>query len=181
MNEKTPTELVAGFHRGGKNIYIDISKVNAKDWTVIFIHELAHLADAKLNSASEVYAKEKWVAEFFGWSKKTESIDDLPTDVQNRLVQWIQSGLDRGLLFEYRAWHEAILIYNEMREYNEIPESPFIEYGKSKLDPNKSFQAGLFEFLDRNSNDPKEQIFNVPLIQNALKHVRSKLRQQFLN
>lgn len=177
LNEKSPTELIAGFNRSGKNIYIDISKVNPDDWTMIFIHELAHLSDTKLSQASETFAKKEWVEEFYSWSQKTSDFQKLPQDVQTRLRLWIMSGLDRGLLFEYRAWLETILIYNEMIRLNEIPRSAFIEYGLSQIDSRKKLSNGLFEFLDRNSSNPQEGIFTVPLIMNALESIREELRR----
>lgn len=96
------------------------------------------------------------------------------------LKTFVQSGLDRGLLAEYRAWLLCFSIYEEGKRTGLWGAIPWMESIITEKYPNESWESFTFRYLDRNFEDPDfTGIFSLKIMQEQYFQLRQELRTKF--
>lgn len=164
----------ASFHRTHRSIYMNIERLTASEWLILFVHEVAHSLDSELVAALPIYNDEAYIKELDAYGKANGKWADMAVSEQQRLEKWLIAGLNRGFLAEYRAWLLTAVIYEEGLQQGVFAPSPWLEELKNSKPAKTSMQTHVLRYLSPSWVDPTEGIFSYSFIQEAL----HKLRQQ---
>ncbi len=163
----------AGFYRDRRSIFMNTDRISGNEWMTIFIHEISHAIDGALWESIAVYNQTEWIKEFAEWSQKTSNEKDLPAETQARLQKWLQSGFDRGLWAEYRAWFITLKLYQAGLQDGLWNSIPWVEEMLNDRAANETFGEALYRRLDQKFTSPQRGIFLSPLMQNAVRNFRN--------
>jgi hypothetical protein len=167
-----------GFHRASGSIYANFAAITPGEWYIIFIHELLHSLDENLWQAVDSYGSNPHVKDFVAWAGKTKKFRQLSGEQKVLLREWIRAGLDRGLWAEYRAWAATFAIYRAGRVAGTWPRMSWMESLISRTRTERELLQVLYRYLDQRSKDPRQNIFSLPLIQDAIRAVREEARRK---
>jgi hypothetical protein len=109
----SPAPFDAGYDRGTRSMYMDISKVPPNEWLVKLCHELLHSIDERVYQAVEDFADPDTLDEVIRINKNKTDIAQLNPQEHKFLMTWLGEGLNKGILAEYRAWALTDLIYRQ--------------------------------------------------------------------
>ena len=128
-------ETSIGNRRGGVHRIRDILYMNSGNgdylsyWNFVLIHELTHFLDKNLKNAALTYGTPKRVQEISNLLKKNMLTN---SDI-NAIKLHIYTGLERGLIAEFRSWMLTILIYQESGLNNVLWLEDFLHKRPSQL------------------------------------------------
>ncbi|MFZ4404260.1 MAG: hypothetical protein ACOYOK_09185 [Pseudobdellovibrionaceae bacterium] len=188
FHDPSPTGDKGGFHRGERSLFLDFSKIPPNEWLLIFAHEYFHATDQTLMKAIAVYSDEGTVKKIIGLTKKYQKYSDLTEDDKKILRPWIKAGFDRGLFAEIRAWVGTVLVYQELLNENKIQPIAWMErfYNQASTATNHhhwdeiQIRTEVIRFLSPRFTDPRDGIFSLPLIQDAMIAIRKEVLTQAL-
>ncbi len=179
--DETPIELgprKAGFHRGRQSLFMDFQAIAPEEWFFIFVHELTHRLDPKLNSAIQAYGD---TAAFrFGFELQTRM--DRGETVSSHALEPLRSllfvGLDRGLLAEYRSWTFCLSVYEAGKKASLWKEIGWVNQILAQREKTESLDRFTFRFLDPRFMDPiPEGFFALPIVRSEIASLRQELRE----
>jgi hypothetical protein len=170
-----PTELKAGFHRGSGSIFMDVTRIHASEWLVILAHELLHDVDMMIPAAVRKYSDVQIAIRLIERAKSTSLPSDLSDDERRMFKDWIQAGMDRGLLAEARAWTITILVYQDGLNEGLWGRIAWLDAVMSERRPNEPWERFSLRFLAARSAQPRESVFAHALSRNLLDEVKSEL------
>ena len=149
-----------GLHRGDGHGFLNLATVPPNELPLIYLHEMLHALDPKVLEASRAYLR--------GSEASRQTGDEL--------VRWLQAGLDRGLLAEWRAWTPTVRLYLEGRNENLWQKIPRVEEIIAARRSGEALGQTVFRFLDPRFPSPCEGIFATPLVGETLKTLRDEYR-----
>ncbi len=165
----------AGFHRGQRSIFLDFTMIPEGEWIIIFIHEVAHSLDEKLIQALPVYADAKLVHSFMQFVPNLQDPRKLPPEARRGLIRWLEAGLDRGFLAEWRAWTLTAQLYLDGQSEGLWQPIGWLENVLSGRKEDESIPTFLLHRLSPHFSDPSEGIFKTPLVSSELKRIRKAM------
>jgi hypothetical protein len=153
----------AGVQRATRSFYLNIEKIPANEWLVVFIHEMLHGLDEDLYEALKIQSQE------WRWNLYDSKLD---SDLAQFLT-WIRATLDLGLWGEYRAWYYTLLIYDEGLSEGLWSSIPWIDsaFGKGRD------ALSVYQSLDVGFVDPEDGFFSNEPVRKMLKQVRTEARR----
>lgn len=167
-------DLPAGYSQFVQVLFMDITQIHPRDWDILFIHELGHHLDKKMetyvrefNSLS-VRERVKEITERY--DKKLEVKKD---DIQF-LDEWLMNGMNIRLLSEWRVWSFTLDYISADQAIQYGPRTFWLKGLAGKDQVTRKIE--LFQFLDRNFINPTDQNFSHPLIKNRILFLREKVR-----
>ena len=170
-----PSNLPGGFHRGQQSIFINFAKIPPNEWLLIFSHEILHSLDARLTQAVIDYGA---IADIVSITKEFSSTQNLTSEQETAIQKWINAGLDRGLLAEYRAWTLSFKIYQhgvKEKLWHPIVWVDRILQGQRADEPLAHY---VLRFLDTRFTDPTDYPFSAAPVKDEFLKVRNNLRSQ---
>lgn len=170
-----PTELKAGFHRGSGSIFMDVTRIQASEWLVILAHELLHDVDMMIPAAVQKYSEVQIAQRLIERAKTAAAPSDLSDEERRTFKNWIQAGMDRGLLAEVRAWTITILIYQDGLSEGLWGRIGWLDDVMSTRRPDEPWERFALRFLSARSTQPYESVFAHELARNLLEEVKSEL------
>ena len=105
--------LTAGFHRHERHLAFSIAQIPAGDWNLIFIHELLHLIDPKMEQGQRILREGGTFQRLRFYDRRGYRFAQLPRDEQQNALSLVEAALSQGLYAEYRAWAATDYIYNQ--------------------------------------------------------------------
>lgn len=112
-----PAPFKAGARLDRNEAFFDMRALSRAEWYFYFVHELIHLADdPRFSSIEKFFNKE---AKSKVDSVSQTQVDPLKLSLADKkvLIDWLDAGLNMGLLAEYRAWGVGLLLYLENRDW----------------------------------------------------------------
>lgn len=174
-----PTNLKAGFHRAEHSIFMDLSRIPPNEWTIIFAHELLHGLDKQLLMDIRNYGSDLNTEKINIWSSAGANLQELSPALRSSLFNWVEAGMGRGLIGEYRTWLPTIQIYLEGLAVNAWSHISWLDSVLLEQQSDESLPCFVFRALDRRSLDPNEGLFTLPIFQAAIQAVRQRYRSCF--
>ena len=165
-----------GFHRGRRSIFMDFTKIDPKDWLLIFSHEIIHSVDSVLKTAVDIFGSLAVSKKVNQMSRDFSDPQALSKDDRAALDTWLVAAYDRGFFAEVRAWAVTIALYQEGRKDGTFVSLPWMEDILKKKKQGESIQDFTTRFLDPNFYDPKDGQFAAPLVQKEIKVLREQIR-----
>ncbi len=151
INRESPTEEKAGFHRGKKSIFMDITRTPANEWLFIFMHELFHALDNELYNAIVEFSNEDLMISIKKISNKKKNLVELTSEEMKKLDQFALAGLNRGLFAEYRAWFFGFSVYESGIAEGLWRKILFVENVLSFREKNESMNDFVYRYLNERS------------------------------
>ncbi|MCM2322171.1 MAG: hypothetical protein NDJ90_02810 [Oligoflexia bacterium] len=169
----------AGFHRGRHSLFMDFEAIAPDEWLFIFVHELAHKFDARLQAATVAYGDPAVFEDVFRHVAK-KGATPLSKKDRERLRAQLRAGLDRGLLAECRAWTLSFSLYETGIQEGLWARIDWVDALLQTRPASMSFERFTFEFLDPRFSDPEPSgFYGLPLVRLELASLREVLRQEF--
>ena len=167
----------AGVYRGSTSLFMNIDMIPAGEWNFLLVHELFHYLDPVIKKASLVWNSKETAAKIFELGKIHETLETLSPVEKKMLRDFVQAGLDRGLLAEYRAWVLCFSIYEQGKKTGLWKTIPWMEEIIVNKSNNESWESFTFNFLDSRFDDPDfTGIFSVRIMQEQYHLLRNELR-----
>ena len=167
LASETPSTAPGGFLREGRSIYLDPTSVTPAEWTILWVHEVAHLLDHRARGASEIYSA---LAVEIDLEKAPTVLDEEKTD------RLLKAGLERGLLSEQRAWAITFAVYQDLRAKG-LERVEWMEKALSMKGREESLSAYTWRLLRamNESHMPKGAWFESPLVAARLEKSLEKI------
>ncbi|MCM2277100.1 MAG: hypothetical protein NDJ89_03405 [Oligoflexia bacterium] len=166
----------AGFHRGRHSLFMDFEAIAPEEWLFIFVHELAHKFDPRLQSATVAYGDPAVFEDVFRHVAKKGAAPLSKVD-QDRLRTHLRAGLDRGLLAEVRAWTLSFSLYEAGVHEGLWGRIDWVDALLQTRPVSMSFERFTFEFLDPRFGDPEPTgFYGLPVVRQELAALREELR-----
>ena len=161
--------LKAGFHRGDRSIFMDLSKIPQNEWLLILSHELIHHLDRRLQLATIEFSSPANVRKISAWIKdgslsQSKLPDESALEIKNHLRKWLEFGLDRGLLAEYRAWVPTVLLYQQGIKAGRWAKMNWMEELLAEKKNEEDIKKFMYRILRKKSSPPDWGPFSIPLI-----------------
>lgn len=118
------------------------------------------------------------VAQMAALSAHTNDLTSLTADERAQLKEWLQNGMDAGLLAEYRAWAVTVLLYNEGLSENLWTQIKWMDDFKSEIGEPTHPWPKLMQYLNRRGLTPSHPLLEWPLVKAALAEKRAALVMQ---
>ena len=162
-----PSLRLAGFNKCYRGLYLNPQRLPSNEWFIVFTHEFSHALDETLAEATAQASD----AEFPSLAGKTTNVGEIDA--------WVQNGLDRGLLAEYRAWASTAAVYVEARAANRLDAVGWFDemIGPDRTDARRA-RLSIFAKLDAAFKDPTSAPYDRPLVAARLKALRARLRNE---
>ena len=163
LASETPSTAPGGFLREGRSIYLDPTSVTPAEWTVLWIHEVAHLLDHRARRASADYTE---LSRSLDLEKAPTALDEEKAD------RLLRAGLERGLLAEQRAWAITFLVYSALREKG-LARVDWMEKALSMKGREETLPAFSWRLLRamNQQHTPKGAWFESPLVVSRMEKV----------
>jgi hypothetical protein len=175
--EQNPTPFPAGVERATNSMYMNFGEIDPNDWLLIFVHETLHAVDEQIMVGVEGYSDPVVPKKMITYSETLSSPSALPAADREALDRWLGFGIDRGLLAEYRAWTATFQIYEDGLKEGLWKPRPWLDEILALRSEDVPLPSFTFRYLDQRSLDPSDGIFARPLLAEALRDFRSRLRQ----
>ncbi len=169
------TNRTGSFHRLRRSIFVDLDKLGANEWLMIFVHEVAHSLDSELIDSLSIYNNEALIKYFADLGKKNTQLVDVSKSDRKNLDTWLTAGLNRGFLAEYRAWLLTFLIYEEGLKDGTFLPIDWLENLKKNRPAGLDIRIYILQSLSPDWVDPTEGIFSNQFIRDALTQLRQKI------
>lgn len=173
--KKKSAEPKAAFDRSSRSIYADFSKIPPNEWLLIFIHELAHNLDKTLVQSAELYKDQTVPRELNRLSAMGLKYSEVSTLTQASIQSYLFAGLNCGFLAEWRAWVFTIQYYREGLKLGVWQKIEWMENIIEQKPPGLSDEMFMLHYLNKSFTDPSEEIFRLPLTQEALRQLRKNI------
>jgi hypothetical protein len=173
--DASPTEHKAGFHRATGAVFMDIARIDPGEWLLILTHELIHDVDSIVPIAVQKYSNVELAKHLIERAAKSSDPASLPADEHRAYKDWIEAGMDRGLLAEVRAWAITILIYEDGLREGLWQRIAWLDDVMAKREPSESWERFSLRFLSERSEQPREGVFVHELARNLLEEVKGEL------
>ncbi len=165
----------AGFHRTHRSIFIDIQQMNANEWLMTFVHEVAHSLDSELIGALDIYNNEKYIIFLHQLGQKNIKLSELDMRQRQYLDNWLMAGLNRGFLAEYRAWLLTYVIYNEGLKDSTFKNITWLDQLVATKPIAENINSHILKQLSKSWSNPTAGVFSYPFVQSALLELRKKI------
>jgi len=167
---------LAGFHRGHQSIFMNFDQIPARDWLIIYTHELFHALDSKLIEGMQAYGDPQVNEKIHDLIASGKALKELSPDERGVVKNWLIGGLNRGYLAEARAWSLTLQFYTTLKKEKLQVVIPWLEDILKERRAGESDFMLMLRYLDKRFIDPTENIFAKPLIQESLAKVRERIR-----
>lgn len=172
---QNPTPFKAGFHRGRGSFFMDISRTNPEEWFVILVHELAHVVDEKMFQGVVGFSNEGPPKKLVAYAQQTDDPMQIPVNDLNEIKDWMEFGMDRNVLAEFRAWAVTYVIYNQETKNNNWKKIDWIEQDLKQKKPDQGYLDYSFQLTTGNVYQESFGVFEWPLAQNILQQLFSEI------
>lgn len=173
----SPTDLKAGVHRLSRAVFMDISRIEPREWYALLIHELAHVLDRMIPEAVTKFSSAEAALLMAEWAARTDDPAKLPAKVREPLKNWLQAGLDRGLLSEVRAWAVTFALYTNAKRSGTLQAVDWLENMIQHRRQGETWDSFALRYLHARSRPPTEGLFVHPLARRLLDEVIKDLQE----
>lgn len=174
QSKKLLGEKPAGYNLTTQSLFMNIQSLSPEDWDVIFIHELGHHFDQTRKDSKQYFNIDqvKVIIELQKKYDRGESIDD--SEIK-QIDDWIMSGLNIGLLAEWRVWSFTLKYLDGFKaDYHFGKQTQWLKYYR-KLSPSDR-DIELFKMLDYRFKNSNDLLLSHELIQKRLDLIRLQIR-----
>ena len=161
-----------GFHRGSRSIYLNLTELTPAEWILIYLHESIHALDGDLKTATTIYNNEAYVKSLGALLAGSGALSAADHAAMNR---WVRSGLDRGLVAEYRAWVLTLALYTEGKRDGLWPSVGWVDEILAQRAHHETIGAFTLRYLNGRFSSPADGIFQHPLLQACVAEQRAAL------
>jgi hypothetical protein len=180
QDESVESQKKAGVYRGSESLFMNVDRIHPNEWNFLLVHELTHYTDAVLQKASDVWGDRELARKIFDLSVHNSSLTTLSVTEKALVRSYIQAGLDRGLLAEYRAWVGCFSSYQAGKTQGLWGEIPWMEEIVSQKLKSQSWESFTLQYLDRTFTDPEfTGIFSLEIVKETYLSLREELRTKF--
>jgi hypothetical protein len=164
----------AGVHRSSSGVFIDYTQIRPQELLAITVHEMVHRLDLMLLGVNSFYSDPQRYERMSRLGRKP--LEQLTSRERESLNDWVESGLYRGLLAEYRAWDLTARVYLTLRELDPKTRMPWLDGLIGGRAPGPELSKHLFAVLDADWKDPTTGPFEGPALREIVARLRAKHR-----
>jgi hypothetical protein len=167
----------AGFHRGRQSLFMVFDEIPPEEWLFLFVHELTHRLDPILAKAITAYGDKSKHDYAFALQAQMSSGKNLTSQDLEPIRSLLLSGLDRGLLAEYRSWFFCLSIYRAGQAKGLWGRIDRFERIFELQRPGEALATFTYRFLDGRFVDPRPAgLYGLPVVISVLRDMREELR-----
>jgi len=178
QSKKILGEKPAGYNLTTQALFMNIQTLSPEDWDVIFIHELGHHFD-QTRKDSKQYFNIDQVKIILDLQKKYDRGERLDDSEIKQIDNWIMSGLNIGLLAEWRVWSFTLQYLDPVLNYQFGEKTKWLQNYKNL--PSDIRYVELFKTLDRNFTNPATGLASHPLVLKRVQILRAQFRDMIFS
>jgi len=178
-SKKILGEKSAGYNLTTQALFMNIQTLSPEDWDVIFIHELGHHFDQTRKDSKNYFNLEN-IKMILNLQKKFDNGESLSTAELQQVDQWIMSGLNVGLLAEWRVWAFTLKYLDGVSgQYNFGQQTQWLKKYRDMNTDQRDVE--LFRMLDSRFKNSNDQLLSHQLVQQRLNLIRTQIRNDIVN
>ena len=167
----------AGVYRGTGSLFMNFDTIASDEWLFLLVHEMSHQADPILSEASSIWNDQPRAKAIFALDLQKHSLEELTETERRSLREYLEAGLNRGLIAELRAWTLCFSAYEAGRQTGLWGSIPWVEEVISRRRPGESIAELTMRYLDPRFPDPEESgLFSLKIVREQQASLRSELR-----
>jgi hypothetical protein len=178
----------ASFDRGRRNIFMNLTEIDYRDWLVIFVHEYVHALDETLKQNVAFFGNSTHVVQIDKLAK-TPGLDEIniSKDDYDLIYHWCLASFQRGILSEIRAWSITVALYLEARNNKKINKiawmnDTFLDGDQTNelvwyQNINDNLAKKIYDKISPNFTTEYEKIFAVPVFRKITEKISIDINQ----